>query len=90
MLRFLIVEIVLPLIVLLLLRSVLRSIFVAFRGGNVPPNVRRAPSVPAGGELKKDPVCGTYVSPAASVTRSVNGELVYFCSPTCRDKFAGR
>jgi len=40
-------------------------------------------------ELKKDPVCGTYVSTAASVSRKVAGELVYFCSAECRDKYKG-
>jgi YHS domain-containing protein len=39
------------------------------------------------GELKKDPVCGTFVSTATSVKETVNGELMHFCSTTCRDKF---
>jgi YHS domain-containing protein len=43
--------------------------------------------VRSGGELKKDPVCGTYVSPAASITRTVNGEVLYFCSRECSDKY---
>jgi len=42
-----------------------------------------------GGELKKDPVCGTYVSSAGAVTKSVGGHLHYFCSEACRDRFAG-
>jgi YHS domain-containing protein len=37
--------------------------------------------------LKKDPVCGTFVSVDASVTKRVHGELVHFCSPACRDKY---
>ena len=90
MLRFLILEVLLPLLVLLLLRSILRSIFGGIRGNtNVPQNSKRAPSVPPGGELKKDPVCGTYVSTTASVTRNINGETIHFCSKECRDKFAG-
>jgi YHS domain-containing protein len=40
-------------------------------------------------ELKKDPVCGTYVSPATGVSRSVQGHVIYFCSKECRDKFVG-
>ncbi|HTS28754.1 MAG TPA: hypothetical protein VMH81_22945 [Bryobacteraceae bacterium] len=86
--RFLLVEIVFPLLVLLFARSVLRSIFRAFRSAYTPPPDRLPrPTVPIGGELKKDPVCGTYVSTIGSVSRKVNGELVYFCSTTCRDKF---
>jgi YHS domain-containing protein len=41
------------------------------------------------GELKKDPVCGAYVPAATSPTKTVNGELVYFCSPECREKYRG-
>jgi YHS domain-containing protein len=43
--------------------------------------------VVVGGELKKDPVCGTYVSTSASVTRTVDGQLLHFCSKECRDKY---
>ncbi len=41
----------------------------------------------AGGELKRDPVCGTFVAPSASVSKTVRGELLHFCSPACRDKY---
>jgi YHS domain-containing protein len=90
MLRYLIVDILLPLLVFALLRSVLRSIFQAGREftrptQQAPPASR--PNVVVGGELKKDPVCGTYVSTGASVTRTVNGELLHFCSKECRDKY---
>jgi uncharacterized protein len=40
-----------------------------------------------GGELKQDPVCGTFVPATTSVKKSVNGELVHFCSIACRDKY---
>jgi len=40
-----------------------------------------------GGELKQDPVCGTFIPAASSVKKTVNGELVHFCSVACRDKF---
>ena len=88
-LRYLIVDILLPLLVFALLRSVLRSLFQAERDvtavSQAPPPSR--PNVVAGGELKKDPVCGTYVSTGASVTRTVNGQLLHFCSKECRDKY---
>ena len=90
MLRYLIVDILLPLLVFALLRSVLRSLFQTGRdvtrpSQQAPPASR--PNVVAGGELKKDPVCGTYVSTGASVTRTVNGQLLHFCSKECRDKY---
>ena len=47
----------------------------------------RPPSVPSGGELKKDPVCGTFISPATAIQKKVGGETYYFCSTACRDKF---
>ena len=46
-----------------------------------------AEATPVRGELKKDPVCGTFVSTGSSVKQMVNGELVHFCSTTCRGKF---
>jgi YHS domain-containing protein len=49
-------------------------------------NPRRA-DVPAGGELKKDPVCGTFIAAATSLQKRVGGEMYYFCSADCRDKF---
>jgi YHS domain-containing protein len=42
-----------------------------------------------GGELKKDPVCGVYISTAASVKKTVKGTVVHFCSETCRNKYQG-
>jgi len=32
-------------------------------------------------------VCGTYVAPDASLKRIVNGRVLHFCSPECRDKY---
>jgi YHS domain-containing protein len=39
------------------------------------------------GDLKRDPVCGTYVSTAVSVKRTVKGQELHFCSNECRDKY---
>jgi len=47
----------------------------------------RSSDVPLAGELKKDPVCGTYTSAATSIKQSVGSQTVYFCSPQCRDKY---
>jgi YHS domain-containing protein len=78
------------LVLFLLVRSGIRSYLAnSRRTRGVPPGQQSSPSVSAGGELKKDPVCGTYVSPAAAVSRTVNGQIVYFCSAQCRDKHAG-
>ena len=85
MIRFLLVRLVVPLLILWLVRSIFRSIF-----GNsrvVARSPQPAPPVSPGGELKKDPVCGTYVSSQISVTKRIDGETVHFCSPACRDKY---
>ena len=42
---------------------------------------------PEGGELKRDPVCGTYVPAANCVQAMVNGKSLYFCSTQCRDTY---
>jgi YHS domain-containing protein len=87
MMRFLIVEVLLPLLVLWLVRGILRSLFAGLHSSVARQAPRNAPTLHTGGELKKDPVCGTFVSVDASVTKRVNGELVHFCSPACRDKY---
>jgi YHS domain-containing protein len=49
----------------------------------------RPSSPPSGGELKKDPVCGTFISTATAFQKSVGGQTYYFCSTQCRDKYKG-
>lgn len=90
MIRFFFIRLVVPLLLLFLVRAIMRSVFQGFRATmQQPPRTtdRQPPTVPAGGELKKDPVCGTYVSTATSVSRTVNGSVVYFCSKECRDRY---
>jgi len=88
MIRFFFLRLIVPLILFLLVRSVLRSLFAAFRSGAGPKTAgQQTPTVAAGGELKKDPVCGTYVSTAQSLTRVVDGNTLYFCSSECRDRY---
>ncbi len=87
MIRYFFFRIVLPLLILLFLRALLKSIISGIRSAAVQSRRSDSPPVPAGGELKKDPVCGTYVSTAASLSRSVDGEVLYFCSKECRDKY---
>ncbi len=59
------------------------------QAGNPPaqrPSSQAQDNTP-GGELKQDPVCGTFVPTSTSVKKTINGELVHFCSAACRDKF---
>jgi len=88
MIRFLVIRFLLPLGLLFLVRALLRNIFTSVRSyTSAQTRAPQAPPVSAGGELKKDPVCGTYVSTTASVTRIVNGNTIHFCSAQCRDKY---
>jgi YHS domain-containing protein len=88
MMRFLFARVIVPLLFLWLLRGILRSLF-----GGTNSQVAAKPSRPVpttvspGGELRKDPVCGTYVSADTSVTKRIDGRTVHFCSPACRDKY---
>jgi YHS domain-containing protein len=92
MIRYFIVRILFPLILILVVRSVVVALIKGFSQAfkvPAPQEAKQASTFQAGGELKKDPVCGTYVSTSASVTKKVKGELVHFCSAECRDRFKG-
>jgi|SRR3954465_8584153 len=52
-------------------------------GQQPPPSAAGAP----GGELKRDPVCGTYVPASTGFRKTVAGQVVHFCSAECRDRF---
>jgi uncharacterized protein len=52
-----------------------------------PSSPHPAPREQSGGELKQDPVCGTFVAVTSSIKRNVDGEVIHFCSTECRDKY---
>jgi YHS domain-containing protein len=55
--------------------------------GPSPQAPPRADQVQLGGELKKDPVCGTFISTATSIKKSVGGQTLHFCSKECAEKY---
>jgi len=72
----------------LVARQVIAFIARAFSqvaGGEKSQPVERQTA--SGGELKKDPVCGTFVATTSSIKSSVGGQVVHFCSTACRDKY---
>jgi YHS domain-containing protein len=88
MISALIREFLIPLLIFLVLRWILRSVVVAFRtSAPRPPAGPQRPPAPAGGTLVKDPVCGIYVSAESSVTQIVQGQALHFCSQECSDKY---
>jgi YHS domain-containing protein len=68
---------------------VLKGVSEAMRPGSTTQGTGPRPSgqVPLTGELKKDPVCGTYIAAATSLQEKVGGQTFHFCSPECRDKY---
>lgn len=48
------------------------------RDGDTRPSVK----------LVRDPVCGMFVTPSKALTATAAGETMYFCSETCRRKWA--
>jgi YHS domain-containing protein len=89
----LIFELLLTVLVLTVLKSiigiVLRGVSQAMKPGSAAPGTGPHPSnqVPLTGELKKDPVCGTYIAAATSIKERVAGQTFHFCSTECRDKY---
>lgn len=80
------------LIAFLIAISVIRSVirFVLGLRGQLSTQTRTRVNRPAGGPatmLQQDPVCGTYVAIDTSLKTIVNGKVVHFCSPECRDKY---
>ena len=88
------VRAILYVIVAVLFISALRSVIGIFARAfgsfvNPQPQAARRSSVEAGGELKRDPVCGTFISTSTALQKKLGGETYYFCSPSCREKFRG-
>ena len=70
------------------LRHVIMLIMRAFsQMAGVTTRPPAPPREQSGGELKKDPVCGTFVAVASSIKATVKGETIHFCSTECRDKY---
>ncbi len=68
---------------------VLKGVSVVMNPGSGTQGTGARPSnqVPLTGELKKDPVCGTYIAAATAIKEKVGGETFHFCSQQCRDKY---
>lgn len=80
-------------ILITFLRSVIGLIAKAF-GGLMAEESQRAtagrnpkPGSTTAGELKRDPVCGTYVPESVSVKQTIEGRVIHFCSEDCRRKY---
>lgn len=89
MLSFL-ARVILFAIAISVIRSVIAIVQRAFTGSRISPSVRAGGGAGAAPTmLQQDPVCGTYVAVDTSLKKVVNGKVLHFCSPECRDKYRG-
>jgi YHS domain-containing protein len=58
------------------------------RGGAPGAGGRPGGQAPAAVKMAQCPVCGTYIVPAKALTGVSRGQVLYYCSETCRGKHA--
>jgi YHS domain-containing protein len=92
------IEMIVTLVAVYLVRQVLAILANSFKGGfggstnptsSASASPPKSPAAATIGELKKDPVCGTFISTQTAFQKAVNGETYYFCSMECRDRYKG-
>lgn len=83
---YLLIAVVLISVLRMVIGVVTKAAAGLFSSPRSPGRSATASGVRTGGELKRDPVCGTFVPVETAVKKTIGGELVYFCSETCRDK----
>jgi uncharacterized protein len=76
-------------IVVLFVLRLIRNFFATnTRPASPPrPGARTAAVERAGGQLVRDPQCGTYVPMSTSVHLVSGANTLYFCSVACRDAY---
>jgi YHS domain-containing protein len=88
-LAYLIASLLVISVVRSIINVVLKGFSDLFHPPDAAPKVPPQPPMPVGGELKKDPVCGTFISTSTAIQKRAGGQTYYFCSNECRDKFKG-
>ena len=93
-------EILLPILLILVARAVFTSVMRGAANAARNSQSNAAPDPPSqnkartgqqragGGDLHKDPVCGTYVAESTAFRRQTGGQTFYYCSEACREKHA--
>lgn len=92
------IELLITILIVLVARAILTSVMrgIANAGANVfrrgagvnGPGRAEGAAAPKGGDLHKDPVCGTYVAESTPFRQNVSGQTFYYCSEACREKHA--
>jgi YHS domain-containing protein len=73
---------------LVLIWLVVRALVKLVRG--ILDGVRGAVSPPPAVPLVRDPVCGTFVVPAKSLSAGTGSQIRFFCSENCRRIFQAK
>jgi YHS domain-containing protein len=86
MLRLIVVALILVFVITLVraFAGVLRQVFL---DAGKSPASGTSPRTAQHGELKRDPVCGTFVPVSTAVRKTTKDETLYFCSTECRDRY---
>jgi len=61
------------------------DLFSRFRGRNKKTAAHRKPDQLE--EMRKDPICGTYLPESQAITLLYKREVHFFCSEECKNKF---
>jgi hypothetical protein len=89
-------KIILYLLLIVVLISVLRSVIgvvtkilaAVLSAGSSTTATHSAETHQLGGDLHRDPVCGTYVAESTPHQRKVSGQVFYYCSEGCKERHA--
>jgi len=81
-----VVYLLVTVLVLALLRAVMGVLQKGVASLFQPDAGQRRDAPRSAGQLRRDPVCGAYVSEDLAVKKSVGNKTYFFCSPACRDK----
>jgi len=76
--------ILIAILLLLVARAFWRLVDAIIEGAGGAPQRRR---VRRGVKLVRDPICGTFVAPDASLSLTSGGSTHYFCSEECRARY---
>jgi YHS domain-containing protein len=78
------------LLVTVLVVTLLRAVMAVLQRGVAslfqPDAGQRRAAPRSAGQLRRDPVCGAYVSEDLAVKKSAGTKTFFFCSPACRDR----
>jgi hypothetical protein len=92
MFRFILYTLLL-IIVISIVKSVVGAVMKSFGDfagrPDAPPRAKgRQSSAQLGGDLHRDPVCGTFVAESTAFQRQLGAQTFYYCSNACREKHA--